>query len=97
MVSPVRSAFAISKGQAAGRLDDSIDQLLAPPIKSRATAHALTVVIAVVTKERHVLVVCRRDGAADAPWQFPGGIIKPGVAPEVVTAYETLAEPVWNP
>lgn len=56
-------------------------------------AHTLTVAIAVVIDAAHVLVVQRRgeDGAGIA-WQFPAGVVKPGVAPETVAVRETLAE-----
>jgi 8-oxo-dGTP diphosphatase len=38
-------------------------------------------------------MVCRRDGdASGITWQFPAGVVKPGVRPETVTVRETLSE-----
>jgi 8-oxo-dGTP diphosphatase len=54
---------------------------------------ALRVAIAVVIRESDVLMVCRRDGdSSGITWQFPAGVVKPGVRPEAVTVRETLAE-----
>jgi 8-oxo-dGTP pyrophosphatase MutT (NUDIX family) len=54
---------------------------------------ALSVAIAVVVKEDHVLVVCRREAdPSGITWQFPAGIVKPGAAPQVIAVRETLAE-----
>jgi 8-oxo-dGTP diphosphatase len=37
--------------------------------------------------------VCRRgEEARSITWQFPAGVVKPGVRPEVVAVRETLAE-----
>lgn len=57
------------------------------------TVQALRVAIAIVVKESQVLIVCRRgaDGGGIS-WQFPAGIIKPGVPPETVAIRETLGE-----
>lgn len=56
-------------------------------------AQALRVAIAVVIRGSDVLLVCRRDGdASGITWQFPAGVVKPGVRPETVTVRETLAE-----
>lgn len=56
-------------------------------------AQALRVAIAVVIRGSDVLLVCRRDGDAEGiTWQFPAGVVKPGVRPETVTVRETLAE-----
>jgi 8-oxo-dGTP diphosphatase len=56
-------------------------------------AQALRVAIAVVIRESDVLLVCRRDGdVSGISWQFPAGVVKPGVRPETVTVRETLAE-----
>jgi 8-oxo-dGTP diphosphatase len=53
----------------------------------------LRVAIAVVIREEEVLMVCRRDGdASGITWQFPAGVVKPGVRPQTVTVRETLAE-----
>jgi 8-oxo-dGTP diphosphatase len=65
---------------------------------SRRTANAntgvaLTVSIAVVTRKAEVLIVCRRESdPSGITWQFPAGIVKPGMAPEVIAVRETLAE-----
>jgi 8-oxo-dGTP diphosphatase len=56
-------------------------------------AQALRVAIAVVIRGGEVLLVCRRDGdVSGISWQFPAGVVKPGVRPETVTVRETLAE-----
>jgi 8-oxo-dGTP pyrophosphatase MutT (NUDIX family) len=82
--------------------DTSIDELLAPPQKSEnevpvdpqyQLSYALRVAVAVVVKDLDVLVVCRRgDEANGIAWQFPAGIVKPGVSSETVAVRETLAE-----
>lgn len=81
-----------------GIFGESTDLLLAPPsnldmsdTEHRRVAHALRVAVAVVVKQSEVLVVCRRDGKG-LSWQFPAGMIKPGMSAEVVAARETLAE-----
>lgn len=54
---------------------------------------ALRVAIAVVVRDDEVLLVCRRgDDASGITWQFPAGVIKPGVQPETATVRETLDE-----
>lgn len=54
---------------------------------------ALRVAIAVVVREDEVLMVCRRDDdSSGITWQFPAGVIKPGVRPETATVRETLDE-----
>jgi 8-oxo-dGTP diphosphatase len=56
-------------------------------------AAALRVAIAVVVKDSEVLVVCRRgDEGGGISWQFPAGMVKPGVSPEIVAVRETLSE-----
>ncbi|AWK09581.1 NUDIX hydrolase [Streptomyces spongiicola] len=56
-------------------------------------AQVLRVAIAVVVREDDVLLVCRRDDdASGITWQFPAGVIKPGVRPEIATVRETLDE-----
>ncbi|WP_326595550.1 NUDIX hydrolase [Streptomyces sp. NBC_01803] len=53
----------------------------------------LRVALAVVVREREVLLVCRRDDdGSGITWQFPAGVIKPGVRPETATVRETLGE-----
>lgn len=56
-------------------------------------AHALTVAIAVVVNGPSVLLVQRRaeDGAAHS-WQFPAGMVKPGMTADTVAVRETYAE-----
>lgn len=56
-------------------------------------AQALRVAIGVVVRGDLVLMVCRRgDDAAGISWQFPAGVIKPGVRAEAATVRETLSE-----
>ncbi|MGH3751819.1 MAG: NUDIX hydrolase [Pseudonocardiaceae bacterium] len=53
----------------------------------------MRVAIAVVVKDSEVLVVCRRgDDGGGISWQFPAGMVKPGVSPETVAVRETLSE-----
>lgn len=55
--------------------------------------HVLTVAIAIVTNDANVLVVQRRsDDGAGISWQFPAGMVKPGVSPELVAVRETFSE-----
>lgn len=64
-----------------------------PPAAAPTAGHVLTVAIAIVTNDSNVLVVQRRgDDGAGIAWQFPGGMVKPGVAPELVAVRETFAE-----
>jgi 8-oxo-dGTP diphosphatase len=54
---------------------------------------ALRVAVAVVVRDDEVLLVCRRgDDTSGITWQFPAGVIKPGVRPETTTVRETLNE-----
>lgn len=56
-------------------------------------AQALRVAIAVVVRDEDVLLVCRRaEDVSGITWQFPAGVIKPGVRPETATIRETLDE-----
>jgi len=58
-----------------------------------SAAAALRVAIAVVVKDSEVLVVCRRgDDGGGISWQFPAGMVKPGISPETVAVRETLSE-----
>ncbi|MCA1709588.1 MAG: NUDIX hydrolase, partial [Actinobacteria bacterium] len=60
---------------------------------SLSTAAALRVAIAVVVKDSEVLLVCRRgDDGGGISWQFPAGVVKPGVSPQTVAVRETLSE-----
>lgn len=76
----------------------SVDDLLRPPTVSATprtptTAQPLRVAVAVVIKDTDVLVVCRRgDEGGGISWQFPAGVVKPGVAAKGVAVRETLAE-----
>lgn len=72
-------------------------KLIAPPSLSTSatppSGHVLTVAIAIVTRDSDVLVVQRRgEDGAGISWQFPAGMVKPGVPPEQVAVRETLAE-----
>ena len=66
----------------------------AQPAGEPGTGQPLTVAIAVVTRESaDVLIVQRRgDDGEGIAWQFPAGMVKPGVRPETVAIRETLAE-----
>jgi 8-oxo-dGTP pyrophosphatase MutT (NUDIX family) len=58
-----------------------------------AEAQALRVAVAVVAKDAEVLLVCRRgEDGGGISWQFPAGVVKPGVSPETVAIRETLGE-----
>lgn len=78
--------------------DDDIEHLLSLPISAGLDtprlggAHVLRVAVAIVVRRTRVLVVSRRDGTSDAPWQFPAGVVKPGVQSSTVAVAETLAE-----
>jgi 8-oxo-dGTP pyrophosphatase MutT (NUDIX family) len=52
----------------------------------------LTVAIAVVIDGDHVLLVCRRGDAGKVAWQFPAGVVKPGMDPASVAVRETFEE-----
>ncbi|HEV7647425.1 MAG TPA: NUDIX hydrolase [Actinophytocola sp.] len=57
------------------------------------TAQAFRVAIAIVVNGTKVVIVCRRgEDGGGISWQFPAGIVKPGVSPETVAVRETLAE-----
>lgn len=64
--------------------------LLRPP-EPRMEAQALRVAIAVVLRGDEVLLVCRR-GDGELRWQFPAGMVKPGVEPSTVAVQETHGE-----
>jgi len=54
---------------------------------------ALKVSIAIVVRDDKVLLVCRRgEDGKGINWQFPAGMVKPGVRPETVAARETFGE-----
>jgi 8-oxo-dGTP pyrophosphatase MutT (NUDIX family) len=80
---------------ARARFAQLIGGAIPPPLVSAESpvGHALTVAIAIVRNESNVLVVQRRgDDGAGISWQFPAGMVKPGVAAEVVAVRETFAE-----
>jgi 8-oxo-dGTP pyrophosphatase MutT (NUDIX family) len=81
---PARARFA----QLVGRMGD------ASVVSTEAGAGvALTVAIAVVVRASEVLIVQRRgEDGAGISWQFPAGVVKPGVSPDLVAVRETLAE-----
>jgi 8-oxo-dGTP diphosphatase len=58
-----------------------------------AAAQTLTVAIAIVRDESRVLLVQRRGDADERDsWQFPAGMIKPGLDASTVAVRETLGE-----
>jgi 8-oxo-dGTP pyrophosphatase MutT (NUDIX family) len=73
----------------------TIEELLSPPdAPAPAAAHALRVAVAVVVRGDQVLVVRRKgEGRAQGlSWQFPAGMVKPGMDPQVAAVRETLRE-----
>jgi 8-oxo-dGTP pyrophosphatase MutT (NUDIX family) len=81
--------------------DADIEELLAAPDELGPTeglpafqpvVRALEVAVGVVVKGSDVLIVCRRDDANGISWQFPAGMVKPGMEPGVVAVREILAE-----
>jgi 8-oxo-dGTP pyrophosphatase MutT (NUDIX family) len=76
--------------------DHEIAALIGPPPEpagERPGPQPLRVAIAVVVRDREVLVVRRRDALGKGvSWQFPTGIIKPGAVAADVAIRETLAE-----
>ena len=72
-----------------------IGELLAAPGDAHRSSRAqpLRVAVAVVRKGREVLMVNPRyEAAGESRWQFPAGIVKPGLSVEAVAVRETLAE-----
>lgn len=56
-------------------------------------AQVLRVAVAVVVNGAKVLIVCRRgEDGGGITWQFPAGVVKPGMLSETVAVRETLAE-----
>jgi 8-oxo-dGTP pyrophosphatase MutT (NUDIX family) len=66
-------------------------RLLAPP-ENRSAPYAMRVAIAVVIKGDKVLLVRRRASCDGFDWQFPAGVVKPGVEPWSVAIRETYGE-----
>lgn len=76
-----------------GRLAGDTTPPQQPPSAEPTTGHVLAVAIAIVMNDSNVLVVQRRgDDGAGIAWQFPAGVVKPGVPPELVAVRETFAE-----
>jgi 8-oxo-dGTP diphosphatase len=63
-----------------------------PDRTERDAPVVLTAAIAVVTDGPNVLLVCRRNDAATLSWQFPAGIVKPGMNAAAVAVRETFEE-----
>ncbi len=60
---------------------------------SGVQAQPLRVAIVVLIHDGRVLLVCRRgDDGSGISWQFPAGVIKPGVKAETAAVRETLDE-----
>lgn len=80
-----RDRFAAATSQA--------DPVMLPADPTPAVAHHLKVAIGVVTRDRDVLLVQPR-GDDDRPgtWQFPAGMVKPGLVPETAVVREAFAE-----
>lgn len=73
------------------RFAQLVTETSAPP--TAPDAQLLRVAIAVVLRESEVLVVCRRgDDGRGITWQFPAGMVKPGIPVETVAIRETLGE-----
>lgn len=72
---------------------DASSAEVAPATGQPDFPRALTVAIAIVREESRVLLVQRRghDGEEDA-WQFPAGMVKPGLTVSTVAVRETFAE-----
>jgi 8-oxo-dGTP pyrophosphatase MutT (NUDIX family) len=75
------------------QLASAIERPPAGVAEQPGTAQAFRVAIAIVVDGSQVLIVCRRgEDGGGISWQFPAGIVKPGVPPETVAIRETLAE-----
>ncbi|WP_211346910.1 NUDIX hydrolase [Saccharothrix australiensis] len=63
------------------------------PVSHTGSSYALRVAIAVVLKGYEILIVQRRgEDGRGISWQFPAGVVKPGVSAETVAIQETLGE-----
>lgn len=79
-----RFATLAGEGSTADRVTNTTDS---EPI------YALRVAVAIVVKDADVLIVQRRgEDGGGISWQFPAGMIKPGVSAEIVAVRETLGE-----
>ncbi|WP_410605012.1 NUDIX hydrolase [Amycolatopsis sp. lyj-90] len=93
--SEMQDALDTALERASDRAKARFAQLVVPPVATEAdSAQALRVAIAVVVNDSdEVLIVCRRgEDGAGISWQFPAGMVKPGVSPETVAVRETLGE-----
>lgn len=87
------TAFDRASDPAKARFKRLIEPGPAAPDAGSDTVQALTIAIAVVVDESRVLIVCRRgEDGGGISWQFPAGMVKPGVPPERVAVRETLDE-----
>ena len=57
-----------------------------------STEERPAIAAAVIVKDGQVLLVRRRVKEGSLSWQFPAGMVKPGVPAEQVAVRETLAE-----
>jgi 8-oxo-dGTP pyrophosphatase MutT (NUDIX family)/DNA-binding XRE family transcriptional regulator len=71
---------------------DLAELFLGPDKTQRGGPVVLTAAIAVVTDGPNVLLVCRRSDAGTLSWQFPAGIVKPGMHAGAVAVRETFEE-----
>jgi 8-oxo-dGTP diphosphatase len=86
----VQQILDIAHREAGEEVQRRFALLLRPP-EPRMEAQALRVAIAVVLRGDEVLLVCRR-GDGELRWQFPAGMVKPGVDPSTVAVQETHGE-----
>lgn len=81
----------------------SVGNLLAAPTPASDTPHLthveterareFRVAIAVIVNDSDVLIVRRRDSPnEDISWQFPAGVVKPGMQPEIIAVREAFGE-----
>jgi 8-oxo-dGTP diphosphatase len=86
-----RERFAAALQQEASRIGVSAHG--GEPTIARDPVYMLNVAIAIVRDDERVLVVQRRgDGGELDSWQFPAGMVKPGLTAQTVAVRETLAE-----
>ena len=86
----VQQILDIAHREAGEEVQQRFALLLRPPAP-RMEAQALRVAIAIVLRGDDVLLVCRR-GDGELRWQFPAGMVKPGVDPSTVAVQETHGE-----